>query len=294
MKKDTWECPVCLLPNDPSDQACKACEAPKPGAAAAAPKKPNAFAALLPKNVWTCKACLLDNKAEDDKCASCEAPRPASSTSSSSAAKPSTPKFQFGITATAKTATPSPTKTNEEAPKAASKSVFGGSAFGKSSFGASSTFGISTSSTPSFGKSSFGVLKPAAAATDTKSPTAAASSFGSLASGTPGSSFAGFGAAQGFGLKPTGSLPTFAFDTKPSTGFSAKAKSSHSDKFDESKAQASGTDNDSNIYKVRAKLYIFGSPTEGAPKKFMERGVGDLQVNKVVAEGATSCRMIMR
>lgn len=116
----SWTCDLCMLKNPASaTEKCTICEAPKPGAKAAAPSGPpappsvpsGAFsfgakpAAPAPKLIadgeWTCDTCMLKNPGSaSEKCTICEAPKPGAKAAAPSGppAPPSVPSggFSFG------------------------------------------------------------------------------------------------------------------------------------------------------------------------------------------------------
>ena len=82
---DQWTCGTCMLANPATaTEKCTVCDAPRPGAASAAPasKEFNWSAAGMKKpssggDQWTCGTCMLANPATaTDKCTVCDAPRP--------------------------------------------------------------------------------------------------------------------------------------------------------------------------------------------------------------------------
>lgn len=99
-KKDApsgqWTCGLCQLQNPASaTEKCTICEAPKPGAKAAAPAPAPTMPPAAPatggfnfagsgfkppasaSGAWTCDTCMLQNTASDtEKCSVCEAPKP--------------------------------------------------------------------------------------------------------------------------------------------------------------------------------------------------------------------------
>lgn len=73
----TWECPVCMIRNQPDKTRCAACETPK-----ATPAKPtenrNNFGSQfkLSSDKWACGLCMVHNSNADTKCVSCTTPKP--------------------------------------------------------------------------------------------------------------------------------------------------------------------------------------------------------------------------
>lgn len=126
-----WTCDTCMLKNPGSaKEKCTICEAPKPGAKAAAPSGPPAppsvpsggfsFGAkpastsapkLITDGDWTCNTCMLKNPGSaKEKCTICEAPKPGAKAAAPSGppAPPSVPSggFSFGAKPAAPASTP--------------------------------------------------------------------------------------------------------------------------------------------------------------------------------------------
>ncbi|CAG9854329.1 unnamed protein product [Phyllotreta striolata] len=72
----TWECPSCLVRNQPDKGKCAACGA----SASKATAKPS-FGDKFAKqdDVWVCPACLIRNGNDRSECAACETPNPETS-----------------------------------------------------------------------------------------------------------------------------------------------------------------------------------------------------------------------
>ncbi|KAG4077318.1 hypothetical protein HA402_009719 [Bradysia odoriphaga] len=116
----SWNCESCYVSNNSSNVKCVACNAPKDKPAAkeaSAPVQAKAEAGKVGNGFgdkfkpqagsWECKLCYISNKASDIYCAACESPKddtvpkkePKNLLSSLSSS--STPKFSFGVPATA-------------------------------------------------------------------------------------------------------------------------------------------------------------------------------------------------
>lgn len=135
-KAGSWECEICLIRNDGDAQSCMACDTPKDGVAAVAPKPATNFAfnwnvgdksAGDAKKVdagfgdafkvkagsWECKTCLIRNDGAAQDCVACDTPRDGSVKQNvASLNKPLSTienKWSFGIPSAAVTTTTTPT-----------------------------------------------------------------------------------------------------------------------------------------------------------------------------------------
>ena len=89
-----WECPTCLIQNNPGTVKCPACQTAKPGKP---PPVPNTSVPLVsqttsgpslaevfkkPADSWTCPTCEIQNKSSSGNCVACSTPSPSTSSSS--------------------------------------------------------------------------------------------------------------------------------------------------------------------------------------------------------------------
>ena len=105
---DSWDCDTCMVQNTSTDNACVACQTPKPGAtktATTTTTMPPSFgissnitpdSSLVakfapPAGSWTCDTCMVDNKSEDSACVACQTPKPGAMPGAST-----TTGFKFG------------------------------------------------------------------------------------------------------------------------------------------------------------------------------------------------------
>ena len=106
VKEGSWECQICMLPNDKDKDKCISCGGDNPSAESAAPKvagssQESSAIKLFGKfkvkeGSWECQICMLPNDKDKDKCISCggdnpsaesAAPKVAGSSQESSAIK---------------------------------------------------------------------------------------------------------------------------------------------------------------------------------------------------------------
>ncbi|KAM6184898.1 nuclear pore complex protein Nup153 [Rhynchocyon petersi] len=111
----SWDCPVCFVSNNASDNKCVSCMSEKPGSSiptsssiAAPVSLPSGGALGLdkfkkPEGSWDCETCLVQNKADAVKCVACESAKPGTKLefkgfgTSSSSSSPAASSFKFGI-----------------------------------------------------------------------------------------------------------------------------------------------------------------------------------------------------
>ncbi|XP_039570045.1 E3 SUMO-protein ligase RanBP2-like isoform X3 [Passer montanus] len=92
LKKDQWECKVCLVPNEATAKNCVSCQSPNPGMWQTHGTPMTGYASLKPsgntmqdkfgspfakkEGQWDCSVCQTQNEAEDMNCCSCQSPKP--------------------------------------------------------------------------------------------------------------------------------------------------------------------------------------------------------------------------
>ncbi|KAL5017524.1 hypothetical protein ScPMuIL_007113 [Solemya velum] len=69
----SWTCDVCLVPNNPSQSKCVACQSAKPGSK---PQQTNDLKVVQPAGNWTCDVCLVPNNQSQSKCVACQSAKP--------------------------------------------------------------------------------------------------------------------------------------------------------------------------------------------------------------------------
>ena len=86
VKEGSWECQICMLPNDKDKDQCISCGADNPSAESAAPKLAGSSQGSsvsksfgkfkVKEGSWECQACMLPNDKDKDQCISCGADNP--------------------------------------------------------------------------------------------------------------------------------------------------------------------------------------------------------------------------
>uniref|UniRef100_A0A8C9U678 E3 SUMO-protein ligase RanBP2 n=1 Tax=Serinus canaria TaxID=9135 RepID=A0A8C9U678_SERCA len=92
LKKDQWECKVCLVPNEATAKNCITCQSPNPAMWETHGTPMTGYASLKPsgntmqdkfgspfakkEGQWDCSVCPTRNEAEDVNCCSCQSPKP--------------------------------------------------------------------------------------------------------------------------------------------------------------------------------------------------------------------------
>lgn len=72
----SWECPVCMIRNQPDKTRCAACETPRVGSAKPAENKDSFGSQFkLSSDKWECSSCMVRNSNADPKCVSCTTPK---------------------------------------------------------------------------------------------------------------------------------------------------------------------------------------------------------------------------
>uniref|UniRef100_A0A8C9MM23 E3 SUMO-protein ligase RanBP2 n=1 Tax=Serinus canaria TaxID=9135 RepID=A0A8C9MM23_SERCA len=79
LKKDQWECKVCLVPNEATAKNCITCQSPNPAMwETHGTPMTGYFGSPFAKKEgqWDCSVCPTRNEAEDVNCCSCQSPKP--------------------------------------------------------------------------------------------------------------------------------------------------------------------------------------------------------------------------
>uniref|UniRef100_A0A8C0VN34 E3 SUMO-protein ligase RanBP2 n=1 Tax=Cyanistes caeruleus TaxID=156563 RepID=A0A8C0VN34_CYACU len=112
LKKDQWECKVCLVPNEATVKNCVSCKSPNPGmwetqgtpltssASLKASGNPvqDKFGSAFAKKEgqWDCSVCRSRNEAKDVNCCSCQSPKPQNQPNTSTPSVQTSAALGFG------------------------------------------------------------------------------------------------------------------------------------------------------------------------------------------------------